>query len=76
MASTMLVDLDHLIAVPIYDPNRCSINFHPFHSLLLIPLYIALCFTDKTKWVGIGLTIHMLLDSLDCYKNLGIFFSP
>ena len=28
MALTMVVDLDHLWAHPIYDPNRCSINFH------------------------------------------------
>ncbi|MFQ5630753.1 MAG: DUF6122 family protein, partial [bacterium] len=28
---TMLVDLDHLLADPIYDPHRCSIGFHPLH---------------------------------------------
>lgn len=39
MISTMLVDLDHLLADPIYDPNRCSINFHPLHSVELIALY-------------------------------------
>ena len=26
---TMFIDLDHLLANPIFDPNRCSINFHP-----------------------------------------------
>ena len=28
---TMMVDLDHLIADPIFDPQRC-IGFHPLHS--------------------------------------------
>ena len=36
MMLTMLVDLDHLLANPIYDPNRCSIGFHPLHSYLAI----------------------------------------
>ena len=34
MIATMLVDLDHLLANPIFDPNRCSINFHPLTQLL------------------------------------------
>ena len=41
MAATMAVDLDHLLAVPVYDPNRCSINFHPLHSTLAVVLYAA-----------------------------------
>jgi len=36
---TMLVDLDHLLATPIYDPNRCSINFHPLHTYPMIGIY-------------------------------------
>ena len=39
MVATMAVDLDHLLAVPVYDPDRCSINFHPLHSTLAIVLY-------------------------------------
>ena len=31
---TMLVDVDHLLANPIFDTNRCSINFHPLHTYL------------------------------------------
>ncbi|MEJ2113347.1 MAG: DUF6122 family protein, partial [Flavobacteriaceae bacterium] len=31
MISTMLIDLDHLFSNPIFDPDRCSINFHPMH---------------------------------------------
>ena len=36
LMSTMLVDLDHLLANPIYDPERCSIAFHPLHSFWAI----------------------------------------
>ncbi len=41
MAATMVVDVDHLLATPIYDPNRCSVGFHPLHSTIAIALYIA-----------------------------------
>ena len=34
MIATMLVDIDHLLAVPLFDPLRCSIGFHPLHFLL------------------------------------------
>ena len=66
MMATMLVDLDHLLANPIYDPNRCSIGFHPLHHPVLIVLYAALCFAPKTRLIGVGLTIHMCLDAIDC----------
>lgn len=38
----MLVDLDHLLADPIYDPGRCSIGFHPLHTLPAIAFYSVL----------------------------------
>ena len=44
MLSTMLVDLDHLLANPIYDPNRCSIGFHPLHQHWFIAFYFILSF--------------------------------
>ena len=44
LIATIAVDLDHLLADPIYDPNRCSIGFHPLHTLPAIILY-ALLFT-------------------------------
>ena len=37
---TMLVDLDHVLADPIYDPDRCSIGFHPLHSEFAILFYV------------------------------------
>src|SRR5699024_2188430 len=36
---TLLVDLDHLWAEPIYDPDRCSINYHFLHSYFSIIIY-------------------------------------
>ena len=74
MAATMLVDSDHLLAVPVYDQNRCSIGFHPLHELWFIALYVGLCFIPKTRIVGIGLCIHMLLDSIDCQITNGVWF--
>lgn len=71
MIATMLVDLDHLLSSPIYDPSRCSIGFHPLHQPLLIIGYLALCLAPKTKLIGIGLTIHMCLDAIDCQVTNG-----
>ena len=75
MIATMVVDVDHLLADPIYDPNRCSIGFHPLHELWFIILYIALCFFPPTKFVGIGLTIHMALDAIDCQLTSGVWMN-
>lgn len=63
---TMLVDLDHLLAMPIFDPNRCSLNFHPFHTYWAIAVYVVLLFPKKTRIMGIGLLLHMATDALDC----------
>jgi len=67
MIATMVVDLDHLLAVPIYDPNRCSIGFHPLHSYVAIGIYFVLLFFPKLRIIAIGLIIHMALDFIDCY---------
>lgn len=67
MLLTMLVDLDHLLADPIYDPNRCSIGFHPLHTAPVITLYLVLLLFRPTRLIGIGLLIHMALDGLDCF---------
>ncbi len=75
MIATMLIDLDHLLAHPVYDPMRCSIGFHPLHTLPVIPVYLLLCLPAKTRYVGIGLMIHMALDSLDCRFTGGVWFT-
>lgn len=66
MMSTMLVDLDHLLADPIYDPARCSIGFHPLHTYIPIGIYVVMCFIPFTRLIGIGLVIHMALDATVC----------
>lgn len=79
MIATMLVDIDHLLATPIYDPLRCSIGFHPLHRLLPILVYCVLSVVPKTawiRWLGLGLVVHMLLDSIDCYSNIGVWYTP
>jgi hypothetical protein len=74
MNLTIFVDLDHLLATPIYDPDRCGIGFHPLHKFLPITLYILACFIPKLRYVGIGLVIHMILDSVDCQLTNGVWF--
>ena len=66
MLATMVVDLDHLLADPIYDPERCSIGFHPLHTLPAIALWGLLAVPKRTRLIGLGLLIHMALDALDC----------
>jgi Family of unknown function (DUF6122) len=66
MMLTMAVDLDHLLADPIYDPQRCSINFHPLHKPLPVLAYAAMTLHPLTRLAGLGLTSHMALDSIDC----------
>ena len=65
--ATMLIDLDHLLANPIFDPNRCSINFHPLHSYIAIGFYFLLSIWKKTRVIGIGLLLHILADTIDCF---------
>jgi hypothetical protein len=67
LIATMLVDLDHLLANPIFDANRCSINFHPLHTYYAMIAYVALLFLRKPfNIIGIGLLLHMLTDGIDC----------
>ena len=63
---TMMVDLDHLIADPIFDPQRCSIGFHPLHSEIAITIFALMLIHKKLRIFGFGLLIHMSLDGLDC----------
>ena len=66
LLATMLVDLDHLLARPVYSPGRCSIGFHPLHTAPAIGVYALLTLPRRTRVVGIGLLIHIGLDALDC----------
>jgi hypothetical protein len=66
MLATMAVDLDHLLARPIYDANRCSVGFHPLHSYPALVAYVLLAAWPRTRLVGVGLLVHMALDVIDC----------
>lgn len=68
LLATMAVDLDHLLANPVYDPHRCSLGFHPLHTWPAILVYAVLCFfSGYWRVLGVGLLLHMLTDGLDCY---------
>lgn len=66
MVATMAVDLDHLLTSPVFDPDRCSIGFHPLHTWQAMVVFLVLSAVPKTRWAGLGLSIHMMLDGLDC----------
>lgn len=81
LIATMLVDADHLLADPIYDPDRCSIGSHPLHTLPAIAVYTMLFLLPllfgrervnlrpaarALHLIGLGLLIHMALDGIDC----------
>lgn len=72
LLATMLIDLDHLWASPIFEPNRCSINFHFLHTYYAWVFYIlgALFIRHRiAKLVFIGLSFHLLTDAIDCLWN-------
>ncbi len=70
MALTMVVDFDHLLANPVYDPNRCSIGFHPLHSYIAIFVYALMITVPKLRIAAVGLLIHMTVDLGDCLQTL------
>ena len=61
-----LIDIDHLLADPVYGPGRRSIGFHPLHTAPAIAVYGAMTLPRATRLVGLGLLIHIALDALDC----------
>ncbi len=61
-----LIDIDHLLADPIYAPGRCSIGFHPLHTAPAALAYVLLLLPRKTRLLAIGLLVHLGLDALDC----------
>ena len=70
MIATMIVDLDHLLAEPIFDPGRCSIEYHVLHSYWAIACYFVLLIFPKMRIVALGLLFHMLTDTIDCWMIL------
>ena len=66
MLATMVVDVDHLLADPVYDPGRCSLGFHPLHSYPAIAGYTLAAAWPELRLIAVGLLIHMFLDGVDC----------
>ena len=66
MLGAFIIDLDHLLASPIFDPNRCSIDYHPLHSFFAITFYLFLLIPKKSRLVALGLVIHIISDVVDC----------
>lgn len=71
MAGTIVIDLDHLLADPIFDANRCSIGYHPMHTVWAAVSYTA--FLAIPVWpiriLGIGCLWHLCTDAIDCWLN-------
>ncbi|MGO4920463.1 DUF6122 family protein [Maribacter spongiicola] len=67
LLSGILIDIDHVLATPMFDPNRCSINFHPLHTYWSIGIYTLLFAYKKTRIIGLALLLHILADTVDCY---------
>jgi hypothetical protein len=63
---TMFVDLDHLLADPVFDPCRCSVGFHPLHSYFACFVYALLLIPKTTRVIALGLLMHMATDAIDC----------
>ena len=66
MMITMLVDLDHLLANPVFNPDRCSIGFHPLHTWPALTVYGLLALIPRARIAALGLLVHMALDWIDC----------
>ncbi len=64
--AAMLIDVDHLLANPVFDACRCSIGFHPMHSWYALVVYAGLFLFKKTRIISIGLLIHLFADFIDC----------
>ena len=62
----IFIDVDHLVANPIFDASRCSINYHPLHTYWAIAIYMTLLVFKKTRIWGIAFLIHILADLVDC----------
>jgi hypothetical protein len=63
---TMLVDLDHLLAVPVFQACRCSIGFHPLHSYIACAVYALALLHPRLRVIAAGLLMHMATDAIDC----------
>ncbi|MEF2175361.1 MAG: DUF6122 family protein [Candidatus Absconditabacteria bacterium] len=68
MVSTIIIDIDHLLAKPVFEINRCSIGFHPFHTFWALIVYILMLFIPswEIRAIAVGCILHFATDALDC----------
>ena len=73
MVATIAIDLDHLLATPIFDANRCSLGFHPLHTIWAALGYGALLMVPnwKARVIGLGCLWHLVTDGIDCVMAAG-----
>jgi len=55
MLAGLLIDVDHLLADPVYDPGRCSVTAHILHRWPAQILYLLLALLPRTRLLGLGL---------------------
>ena len=67
MILTLAVDFDHLLAEPVFDPNRFSLSFHPLHSWPAFGIYLVSLFSPSLRIIAIGLLIHLVLNGTDFF---------
>ncbi|WP_324827517.1 DUF6122 family protein [Qipengyuania zhejiangensis] len=63
-----LVDLDHLLAVPIFDPHRCSIGYHLLHGWEAAFGFALIAAVPRwwARALGLGALWHLAVDYGDC----------
>lgn len=68
IAAANLIDLDHLLADPIFDPDRCSIGFHLLHGWEAAVAYLLMLGVPKwwVRALGLGALWHLAVDWGDC----------
>jgi len=69
LISSNLIDIDHFLANPVYDPARCSITSHVLHKWYMLPLtFIGMLATEKyVRYFLAGVFLHLILDSRYCF---------
>ena len=68
MLSTIIIDLNHLVASPVFDANRCSIGFHPLHTIWACLFYCLIFIVPDWKWriFSVGCLWHLITDFINC----------
>ncbi len=73
IAAANLIDLDHLLATPIFDPGRCSVGFHLLHGWEAGLIYVLMLIIPRwwVRALGLGGLWHLLVDAGDCFAMTG-----